>query len=178
MEESNGRMRIAFDFVLELIRLSPRRIGYNVSFLNVIESLYRFLLFSLPHISSYFSLFRVFRVSFSLVRSCAYANRGGLFRFTKRGKRADSRNGSKIIDRPSRRKSLPAWNSERENQNHLSYSYCTRIRGIIRRGFARGLSFTSRVETRRWKHPTTVLSPSLRDASIVERSHNRHRCPS
>lgn len=62
-------MRIAFDFVLELIRLSPRRIGYNVSFLNVIESLYRFLLFSLPHISSYFSLFRVFRVSFSLVRS-------------------------------------------------------------------------------------------------------------
>lgn len=59
MEESNGRMRIAFDFVLELIRLSPRRIGYNVSFLNVIESLYRFLLFSLPPISSYFSLFRV-----------------------------------------------------------------------------------------------------------------------
>lgn len=165
-------MRIAFDFVLELIRLSPRRIGYNVSFLNVIES---FLLFSLPPISSYFSLFRV---SFSLVRSCAYANRGGLFRFTKRGKRADSRNESKIIGRPSRRKSLPAWNSEREDQNHLSYSYCTRIRGIIRRGFARGLSFTSRVETRRWKHPTTVLSPSLRDASIVERSHNRHRCPS
>lgn len=165
-------MRIAFDFVLELIRLSPRRIGYNVSFLNVIES---FLLFSLPPISSYFSLFRV---SFSLVRSCAYANRGGLFRFTKRGKRADSRNGSKIIGRPSRRKSLPAWNSEREDQNHLSYSYCTRIRGIIRRGFARGLSFTSRIETRRWKHPTTVLSPSLRDASIVERSHNRHRCPS
>lgn len=59
-------MRIAFDFVLELIRLSPRRIGYNVSFLNVIESLYRFLLFSLPPISSYFSLFRV---QFSLVRS-------------------------------------------------------------------------------------------------------------
>lgn len=172
MEESNGRMRIAFDFVLELIRLSPRRIGYNVSFLNVIESLFSyfpFLQFLLTFLSFVFS-------SLSFVRS--YANRGGLFRFTKRGKRADSRNGSKIIDRPSRRKSLPAWNSEREDQNHLSYSYCTRIRGIIRRGFARGLSFTSRVETRRWKHPTTVLSPSLRDASIVERSHNRHRCPS
>lgn len=165
-------MRIAFDFVLELIRLSPRRIGYNVSFLNVIESLFSYFPF-LQFLLIFLSF--VFR-SLSFVRS--YANRGGLFRFTKRGKRADSRNGSKIIGRPSRRKSLPAWNSEREDQNHLSYSYCTRIRGIIRRGFARGLSFTSRVETRRWKHPTTVLSPSLRDASIVERSHNRHRCPS
>lgn len=45
MEESNGRMRIAFDFVLELIRLSPRRIGYNVSFLNVIESLFSYFPF-------------------------------------------------------------------------------------------------------------------------------------
>lgn len=82
MEESNGRMRIAFDFVLELIRLSPRRIGYNVSFLNVIESLFSyfpFLQFLLTFLSFVFFVFRSLsfvRVRMRIVAVC-FASRNG-----------------------------------------------------------------------------------------------------
>lgn len=79
MEESNGRMRIAFDFVLELIRLSPRRIGYNVSFLNVIESLFSyfpFLQFLLIFLSFVFRSFSFVRVRMRIVAVC-FASRNG-----------------------------------------------------------------------------------------------------
>lgn len=79
MEESNGRMRIAFDFVLELIRLSPRRIGYNVSFLNVIESLFSyfpFLQFLLTFLSFVFRSLLFVRVRMRIVAVC-FASRNG-----------------------------------------------------------------------------------------------------
>lgn len=79
MEESNGRMRIAFDFVLELIRLSPRRIGYNVSFLNVIESLFSyfpFLQFLLTFLSFVFRSLSFVRVRMRIVAVC-FASRNG-----------------------------------------------------------------------------------------------------
>lgn len=79
MEESNGRMRIAFDFVLELIRLSPRRIGYNVSFLNVIESLFSyfpFLQFLLTFLSFVFRSLLFVRVRMRIV-AVSFASRNG-----------------------------------------------------------------------------------------------------
>lgn len=95
MEESNWRMRIAekfaFDFVLELIRSSPRCVGCNVlsEHVSVIESSYRFISVCFSFLEFLFRSF-VFR---SLFRAYprAYTD-DGLLRFTKRGKRADSRN--------------------------------------------------------------------------------------
>lgn len=89
MEESNRRMRIAFDFVLELIRLSPRRIGYNVSFLNVIESLFSyfpFLQFLLTFLSFVFRSLLFVRVRMRIVAVCFASRNGerGLIRGTGR----------------------------------------------------------------------------------------------
>lgn len=142
--------------------------------MNVIESPYRFLL------SVYFPFLRFLFTFLSFVSRSFVCIRARIIRIvavcfaSKRNgeRRADSGNGSKIIGRPSRRKSVEFGEGGGSEPSFILALYhtwdnTTRIR-------AHRPSF----HEPRWKYPTTVASPSPRDASIVERRHNRHRCPS
>lgn len=130
MEESSGRRRrieeekFAFDFVLELIRFvgcntlsEKKKTRKHVSLLIVFS--YRSRLFSY---SSNSFLHPRFALS-CFVLSCLFVRIVAVCFASRNEERGtDSRNDSKIIGRPSRRKSPRARNSRREN--HLSYSRC------------------------------------------------------